>query len=59
MPTLRAGSLTTGSKGRLKLSKSVECVCESCENKELCPVYTGQSCLLVKEHEEGIAGTRD
>lgn len=23
--------------------------CEACEQKELCPVYMGQSCLLVKE----------
>ncbi len=30
----------------------VENDCDKCENKELCPVYMGQSCLLVKEHEE-------
>lgn len=32
--------------------KAIECVCEDCENKEFCPVYMGQNCLLVKEHEE-------
>lgn len=28
--------------------------CEACDNKELCPVYMGRSCLLVKEHEEEL-----
>lgn len=23
--------------------------CEKCEQKELCPIYMGQSCLLVKD----------
>lgn len=30
--------------------------CEKCEQKELCPVYMGQSCLLVQDHE--VADTR-
>jgi len=28
--------------------------CDSCDNKELCPVYMGQNCLLVKEHKEEL-----
>ena len=28
--------------------------CEGCEQKELCPVYMGQSCLLVRQHREEI-----
>ena len=28
--------------------------CEACENKELCPVYMGQGCLLVQEHKEEL-----
>jgi len=31
-------------------------VCESCGQKELCPVYLGQSCLLVQEHLQEISG---
>lgn len=26
--------------------------CEGCEQKELCPVYMGQNCLLTIEHKE-------
>ena len=33
----------------------IENDCELCENKELCPVYMGQSCLLAKEHDEVVA----
>lgn len=28
--------------------------CEECPQKELCPVYMGQSCLLIKEHDDII-----
>lgn len=36
-------------------SLTVVNVCEMCENRELCPVYMGQSCLLTKEHSDVIA----
>lgn len=29
--------------------------CDECDQKELCPVYMGQECLLVKEHNDSIA----
>ena len=32
----------------------IENTCEACEQKELCPVYRGQGCLLVKQHKEEI-----
>jgi len=32
----------------------IENTCESCIQKELCPVYMGESCNLVREHEEEI-----
>ena len=28
---------------------TAENVCESCDQKDLCPVYMGQGCLLVQE----------
>ncbi len=31
-----------------------ENICEQCNNRELCPVYSGENCLLVKEHIEEI-----
>lgn len=34
----------------------IENLCEQCENKELCPVYMGQSCLLVQEQIQSIFG---
>ena len=37
----------------------IENTCESCIQKELCPVYMGEHCSLVREHEEevGIIGS--
>ena len=32
----------------------IENTCESCIQKELCPVYMGASCNLVREHGEEI-----
>lgn len=31
--------------------------CEECEQRELCPVYMGQSCLLVNQRK--LADTED
>ena len=28
--------------------------CIGCDNRELCPVYMGQSCLLVQQHFDAI-----
>lgn len=35
-----------------KTGVDIEYLCEICEQKELCTVYNGSSCLLIKEHEE-------
>ena len=32
-----------------KAGVDIENVCEACDQKELCPVYMGQGCLLVQE----------
>ena len=33
---------------------ATENVCDRCENRELCCVYNGESCLLIREHLEEI-----
>lgn len=33
--------------------------CEKCEQKELCPVYSGDHCLLVQEHEEELKAWKE
>ena len=33
----------------------IDDVCDRCDNRELCCVYNGESCLLVKEHREEIS----
>lgn len=44
----------TGNSGQTGMAINT---CEACENKEFCPVYMGQNCLLVKEHNDLILDT--
>ena len=39
--------------------KGVENICAGCDNRELCCVYNGQSCLLVHERINAIKGVHD